>query len=675
MSHQLPEPNHSDSLHLHRQKVKHKLFSGGLLRIAVIAGCLIAAAVLLRFTQSSGVLGDLFMMKKLPQLEAGASFGMILVVGLLTSVHCVGMCGGIAVSQSLRTGREQRALQPAYKRYAPSVRYNLGRIVSYTAIGGIAGGIGSVVQITGIWRGLIPLFGGLFMVIMGINLLGVFKALRRLNLRMPAFAAKKILGGAGKLNPFGVGLLSGLMPCGPLQIIQLYALGTGSVLYGALSALVFSLGTVPALFLFGVVNTVFSKRAAGSMMKVSAILVIVLGGVMFNRGLALSGIGLLPREAHVAGHWGIAQVEQDGGRQTVAARASANSYPPIVVQKGVPVTWNLQVDEGDLNNCNNSIVIPEFHLEQKLAPGDNLIRFTPLSEGSYLYTCWMGMIKGTILVVDDIGRYLQEQTSGPDAAPAADGNGDGGRSGSLPAAPTARASDPAVASPGTAAAAAGGEAPAASEALSAKPAAAPSTLAEQAPTAEQTAAQAAALEQAAVQAITPEQAPTAGHPSAAGQGAAPKRPAAPVAAADQAATAPVTAVRESAPPEHAGMQPKAAASSEAEGDPGTAVINSGGQMQTAVTLVSSGGYTPITVHKGIAVRWTIRVSEDQLNECNDTLIVPAFALRKDLAAGDNILEFTPLETGEFPFTCWMEMIESKITVVEALPPIDERGER
>jgi plastocyanin domain-containing protein len=70
------------------------------------------------------------------------------------------------------------------------------------------------------------------------------------------------------------------------------------------------------------------------------------------------------------------------------------------------------------------------------------------------------------------------------------------------------------------------------------------------------------------------------------------------------------------------------------------------------------------VQRGIPVKWIIRAKAEDLNECNNAITAPAFGLEAKLAAGDTVLEFTPSATGEFPFTCWMDMIKSTITVVE-----------
>ncbi|MDF2535901.1 MAG: hypothetical protein K0R18_2060, partial [Bacillales bacterium] len=127
------------------------------------------------------------------------------------------------------------------------------------------------------------------MVLMGINMVGIFPSLRKLMPRMPRFIAKKVNTEKRGKGPFVVGLLNGLMPCGPLQNMQIYALLTGSALLGALSMFLFSIGTVPLMFLLGALSSVLSSRFTQMMSKVSAVLVIILGLIMMNGGLVLSG--------------------------------------------------------------------------------------------------------------------------------------------------------------------------------------------------------------------------------------------------------------------------------------------------------------------------------------------------------------------------------------------------
>ncbi len=355
-------------------------------------------------------LKDLFMLKYFPQLGKDAGYGILFIVGFLTSFHCIGMCGGIAISQTIPDRTSNGKSRP-HGWIIPSILYNSGRIIAYTVAGGIVGGLGQVISLTGIWRGVVPIFGGVFMIVMGINLLGIFPALRRLNLRMPYFAAKKIQG-KNNYGPFYIGLLSGLMPCGPLQIVQLYALGTGSVVFGALSMFVFSLGTVPLLFSFGMLNSMINKKQAGRILKISAAFVIILGFVMIGRGLSLSGVMIHMPFIQASGETGIAHME--GNAQVVVTSIKSGSFPPIVVQKGIPVKWIIKAAAENLNECNNEINIPKFKIDKKLLEGDNEVEFTPLQTGDIVYTCWMGMIKSKITVVEDLDDRQNQPENSPD---------------------------------------------------------------------------------------------------------------------------------------------------------------------------------------------------------------------------------------------------------------------
>ncbi len=137
------------------------------------------------------------------------------------------------------------------------------------------------------------------------------------------------------------------------------------------------------------------------MVKVSAMLVIVLGIVMMNRGMAFTGIsfGSLAASASTDNAT-ISSIV--GEEQQVMTTLDGGSYSPIAVQAGTPVKWTINVDEGDLNGCNNEMIIPEYNIKQKLKVGENVITFTPTETGKFGYSCWMGMITSSITVVEDI---------------------------------------------------------------------------------------------------------------------------------------------------------------------------------------------------------------------------------------------------------------------------------
>ncbi len=364
----------------------------------------------------------------IPQIKASMGYGMLFAVGLLTSIHCIAMCGGINLSQCL-VRKPDGTSQAGWK---PGVLYNAGRVISYTVVGGIVGALGSVVSLPGAARGLVAILAGLFMVVMGINMLGLIPGLRRLQIRMPAGIRNSLMGKSGERGPFIVGLLNGLMPCGPLQAMQLYALGTGSALSGALSMLVFSLGTVPLVFGFGAISTLLSRKFTRTVLRFSAALVIVLGLVMMQRGFSLGGLpvfgsssgtqakglpvstdgnaigsvksGNEPNRAGTAadtsGKPAIVGVSVENGVQVVKGEVGSRTYPAITVQKGMPVRFNLHAEARNLNGCNGTVIIPEFNIQKQLQPGDNVVEFTPDKAGTIGYTCWMGMVSSTITVVD-----------------------------------------------------------------------------------------------------------------------------------------------------------------------------------------------------------------------------------------------------------------------------------
>ena len=352
----------------------------------------------------------------IPQVNQNMGYGILFVVGMVTSLHCVAMCGGINLSQCV-SYKYAKGETSKVSKLKPSLMYNFGRVISYTIIGGAVGALGSVVSFSGAAKGLVAIISGIFMMIMGLNMLNIFPWLRKLNPRMPKIFGNKIHNNDGKHGPFYVGLLNGLMPCGPLQAMQLYALGTGSFSAGALSMFLFSMGTVPLMFGFGAISSFLSSKFTHKMLKVSAVLVLVLGFVMVNRGLALSGFNIALAATSSPGN--VSKIE--GDIQVVTTNLESGRYAPIVIQKGIPVKWIIKAEQGSLNGCNSKINISQYNIQNlKLVPGDNVIEFTPEKEGKFIYSCWMGMIRGNISVVADINNVsnVDNQNSGSPVAPA-----------------------------------------------------------------------------------------------------------------------------------------------------------------------------------------------------------------------------------------------------------------
>jgi uncharacterized protein len=381
--------------------------------IAFGAGLALAAAFW--FADHNGLFSAI------PVIENGLGLGAIFVTGLLSSLHCVSMCGGLALAQG------SRGLNSLLARGAvmPSLAYNAGRILSYTAIGAVVGAAGEVLRIGAGGRAFILGLAGVFMLVMGLSLAGWLrlprlrgKGFQRFSERTGAVAAR--------LGPFAVGLANGFIPCGPLQAMQVFALGSGSAMAGALAMFAFSLGTTPLLFAFGLGGALVPHRYRTFAVRAGAVLVMFLGVTTLGRAWALapsrgpavresaaisSGqpralVGQTPASGVQQSPGGAAAPRQSvqratlmGSYQEVRITVGARSYGEIMVQAGVPVRFNLSVAPGALNGCNNAIVIPSLNIQKPLGVGDNIVEFLPESPGIIPYSCWMGMIRSRITVV------------------------------------------------------------------------------------------------------------------------------------------------------------------------------------------------------------------------------------------------------------------------------------
>ena len=350
-------------------------------------------------------------------------YGMLFVIGLITSVHCIAMCGGINLSQCIPqtsgTSDTSKSNSPI-SLFLPALLYNTGRIISYTVIGFLLGLVGMLLSSgtqTGIsyfLQGILKMIAGIFMVIMGINMLGLFPWLRPLTLRIPRFLSTKVLKKrASSRRPLFVGLLNGLMPCGPLQSMQIVALASGNPFSGALSMFLFSLGTVPLMLGFGSLVSALGKRFAQKMTYIGAILVVVLGLSMFSQGTALSGIsgngisGDNSTQNNVSGDSSesgdpASAPEQTENIQVIYSTLQPGRYPDIKVQTDIPVKWIINAPKGSLNGCNYKMLLRAYGIEHTFSEGENVIEFTPTKSGTFQYTCWMGMIRGNITVTDTL---------------------------------------------------------------------------------------------------------------------------------------------------------------------------------------------------------------------------------------------------------------------------------
>ena len=194
------------------------------------------------------------------------------------------------------------------------------------------------------------------------------------------------------------------LPCGFTQALQLYVLGKGDFLTGALTMLAFSLGTLPSLAGIGA----FSSFAKGDLkryfMTFSAVLVIFLGIFNLTPGFNLIGaaVALPSIDNSIDTNVNInVNTNVFGEKQVIDLKVEGLDYFPnkFTLKKGVPVEWN--IDGRDAQGCAGIISVPKLGITEQL-PKDNIktITFTPQQTGKITFTCSMGMAgPGTFEVV------------------------------------------------------------------------------------------------------------------------------------------------------------------------------------------------------------------------------------------------------------------------------------
>jgi hypothetical protein len=177
-----------------------------------------------------------------------ALLGSVFATGLLGSLHCAGMCGGFVCFYSGG---------PGGRRLLPHAAYNAGRLVSYLALGALAGALGAGIDRLGASAGLARLAAvaaGALMIVWGG--LGVMRAAgaRIAEPAAPGFlrarfaaALQAVRGQPPALRALTVGVLTTLLPCGFLYAYVTVAAGTGSPLGGVLVMTAFWAGTVPVM--------------------------------------------------------------------------------------------------------------------------------------------------------------------------------------------------------------------------------------------------------------------------------------------------------------------------------------------------------------------------------------------------------------------------------------------
>ncbi len=209
------------------------------------------------------------------------SFFAVFLVGLLSGVHCLGMCGSIVGIFTAQVPKES-------PRWPFHLAYSSGRIASYAAAGALVGVIG---QAGLLMRDVVPVqhllfaLSSLILVALGLYLAGVWGVVRRLE-RLGGGLWKRLQPYTTRLLPvdtvpraLGLGALWGWLPCGLVYSVLLTALASGNAAKGAFIMLAFGLGTLPNLLAIGLFWESINGGVQSPRVRLAAGLLVVMFGV------------------------------------------------------------------------------------------------------------------------------------------------------------------------------------------------------------------------------------------------------------------------------------------------------------------------------------------------------------------------------------------------------------
>ncbi|WP_339656569.1 sulfite exporter TauE/SafE family protein [uncultured Maribacter sp.] len=206
------------------------------------------------------------------------------ILGLMGSLHCVGMCGPIAFMLPVDQSNN-------YKKFGQIFIYHFGRLMAYGIIGLIFGFLGKGLSIFGAQQKLSIAIGVLMILVVIIP----YKTFNKYNLSKPIYkvisTVKNQLGKElKKKSPdtfLTIGFLNGFLPCGLVYMALFGAIAMGNALQGSLYMILFGLGTIPlmttAIYFSGLLKGGIRKKVQNAI----PIFVVIIGLLFILRGLGL----------------------------------------------------------------------------------------------------------------------------------------------------------------------------------------------------------------------------------------------------------------------------------------------------------------------------------------------------------------------------------------------------
>ncbi len=207
-----------------------------------------------------------------------------LIFGFFTSFHCIGMCGPIAIALPLKKNNW-------ISKIISSLLYNFGRTITYGILGAIFGLLGKGFKMSG-FQQWVSIAVGILM-ILSVLFPMMFKQKQYFDRIMYGFVGKmisafrKLFQKSSYPSLFFIGLLNGLLPCGPVYAAIALAIVGGGVISGSIYMILFGIGTIPIMLSLNLIGHTISLSMRNKIRKIVPVFIVIIGLLFILRGLEL----------------------------------------------------------------------------------------------------------------------------------------------------------------------------------------------------------------------------------------------------------------------------------------------------------------------------------------------------------------------------------------------------
>ncbi|ANW95704.1 hypothetical protein AXE80_05175 [Wenyingzhuangia fucanilytica] len=205
------------------------------------------------------------------------------IFGLLSSLHCVGMCGPIAFALPVHAGTKSQ-------KWSKIIAYHFGRLLTYACIGFVFGLFGKTFVLLGLQQTL-SIVAGVILILIALFQKKILNYLEQKSSSKIVGLIKntyqKISKSNTVLNFMSLGMLNGLLPCGTVYIALIGAIAIGNMAYSSLYMFVFGLGTLPLMLLLMGAKILSRERFRTVFKRAVPVMLLVVGVLFVLRGMGL----------------------------------------------------------------------------------------------------------------------------------------------------------------------------------------------------------------------------------------------------------------------------------------------------------------------------------------------------------------------------------------------------